>query len=92
MLLHRLVAFYCLFLPFGIVSSARWLTPVVVLLISHAFFGLDEIGDEIEQPFGEEPQDLPLLAICRIVEINLLQAIDETEIPEVLRPVDGILN
>lgn len=90
-LLHRLVAFYCLFLPFGIVSSAGWLTPIVVLLIANTFFGLDEIGDELEQPFGNGPQDLPLTALCRTIEINLLQAIDEAEVPEMLAPVDGVL-
>lgn len=90
-LLHRLVAFYCLFLPFGIVSTAGWMTPIVVLLISHAFFGLDEIGDELEQPFGIEPQDLPLNAISRAIEVNLLQAIREPNIPEMVEPVDGVL-
>lgn len=90
-LLHRLVAFYCLFLPFGIVSSAGWLTPIVVALISHAFFGLDEIGDEIEQPFGTEPQDLPLTALCRTIEVNLLQTLDEPQVPELLQPVNGVL-
>jgi putative membrane protein len=91
-LIHRLVAFYCVFLPFGIVSSAGWLTPVVVFLIAHAFFGLDEIGDEIEQPFGTEPQHLPLSALSRMIEVNLLQAIDAPDIPPLLQPVDGILN
>lgn len=90
-LLHRLVAFYCLFLPFGIVDTTRWLTPIVVLLITHAFFGLDEIGDELEQPFGTEPQDLPLTAISRTIEVNLLQAIGEEEVPELLQPVNGVL-
>lgn len=90
-LLHRLVAFYCLFLPFGIIDSVGWLTPIVVLLISNAFFGLDEIGDELEQPFGLEPQDLPLTALCRTIEVNLLQAINADDVPELLQPVDGVL-
>jgi putative membrane protein len=91
-LLHRLVAIYCLLLPFGIIDTTQWLTPVVVLLITHTFFGLDEIGDELEQPFGTEPQDLPLSAISRTIEVNLLQAIGEREIPDLLQPVDGVLN
>ncbi|MBX3436919.1 MAG: hypothetical protein KF861_05480 [Planctomycetaceae bacterium] len=90
-LIHRLVAFYCFFLPFGIVQSVGTLTPVVVLLISHAFFGLDEIGDEIEDPFDTDPQSLPLVAMCRTIEINLLQSIDAPEIPDVIKPVQRIL-
>lgn len=91
LLIHRIVAFYCFFLPFGIVKTVGWLTPVVVALISHAFFGLDDIGDEIESPFGTEPQHLPLTALCRTIEVNLLQSIDADEVPEMMMPVAGIL-
>ena len=90
-LIHRLVAFYCFFLPFGIVKTVGPLTPVVVMLISHAFFGLDEIGDEIEDPFDTDPHALPLAALSRTIEINLLQAIEADDIPEMLEPEHSIL-
>ena len=90
-LIHRIVAFYCLLLPFGIIDTAGELTPVVVLLISHAFFGLDAIGDEIEQPFGTLPNHLPLATISRNVEINLLELTDDPSRPEPLTPVNGLL-
>lgn len=90
-LIHRIVGFYCLLLPFGIVNEVRWMTPLVVLMICHAFFGLDEIGDEIEDPFGTEPQHLPLATISRTIEINLLQYLDEPNLPPMLEPVDRVL-
>ncbi|QDU97786.1 bestrophin family protein [Lignipirellula cremea] len=90
-LMHRIVAIYCFALPFGILDSVGALTPVVVLLISHAFFGLDDIGDEIEDPFGTEPQHLPLFTLCRTIEVNLLQYLDETNLPPMIVPVDDIL-
>lgn len=91
-LIHRIVGFYCLLLPFGIVNDIRWMTPIVELMICHAFFGLDEIGDEIEEPFGIEPQDLPLAAISRTIEINLLQYLDEAHVPPPLGPVGRVLS
>ncbi len=90
-LIHRIVGFYCLLLPFGIVKNVHWMTPLVVLMICHAFFGLDEIGDEIEEPFGIEPQDLPLAAIARTIEINLRQYLDEAHVPPPLEPVGRVL-
>jgi putative membrane protein len=90
-LIHRIVGIYCLLLPFGIVNDVQWMTPLVVLMICHAFFGLDEIGDEIEEPFGTEPQHLPLAAISRTIEINVLQYLDETNVPQPLEPVDRVL-
>ena len=90
-LIHRTVGFYCVTLPFGIVDQVGIMTPVVTILIAHAFFGLDVIGDEIEDPFGRHLNDLPLEAITRSVEINLLELLGDESVPEPLRPVDGIL-
>ncbi len=90
-LIHRIVAIYCLALPFGLVQTVGVLTPVVVCLISYAFFGLDAIGDDVEQPFEEHENDLPLDAICRTIEIDLLQAIGEPNIPAPIEPKNGIL-
>lgn len=90
-LMHRIVAVYCVLLPFGLETTMGWATPAVVLAISYAFFGLDAIGDEIEDPFGEDINDLPLHAISRMIEINLRARIKD-EGPEPLRPTRGILS
>lgn len=90
-LIHRIVAVYCLFLPFGLVEISGVLTPIVVLFISYAFFELDAIGDEIENPFGKDPNDLPLSTISRTIEINLLELINSPEKPEPLKPKNNIL-
>ncbi|GAB4357512.1 MAG: bestrophin family ion channel [Methylohalobius crimeensis] len=90
-LIHRIVAFYCIFLPFGLIDTTGALTPVVVFLISHAFFGLDAIGDEIEDPFGTQPNHLPLASISRTIEINLLELINSPDRPEPITPRKGIL-
>lgn len=85
-LIHRIVLFYCLGLPFGIADQVGVLTPLVVFMVSYAFFGLDAIGDEIEQPFGEDQNDLPLSQLSRMIEVNLRQRLGETELPELLQP------
>jgi len=90
-LIHRIVAIYCFLLPFGFAETIHWLTPLVVLFISYAFFGLDQIGDEIEDPFGVDVNDLPLGAMARNIEINLMQRLGETPLPEPMQPVDGVL-
>ena len=89
---HRVVAVFCLFLPFGIVHTAHTFTPLVTLIVSYAFFGLDSLGAEIEEPFGMDHHDLPLSALCRTVEINLRQQLEESDLPEVMTPVDYILS
>ena len=90
-LIHRIVAIYCLLLPFGLVETARWTTPFVVLIISNALFGLDAIGDEIENPFGHDVNDLPLHQLATMIESNVLVRIGD-KLPEPIRPKNHILS
>ncbi|MDB5763632.1 MAG: bestrophin [Herminiimonas sp.] len=91
LLLHRTAYLYCFLLPFGLVDSIGFMTPVVVAIIAYTFFGLDALGDEIEEPFGMAANDLPLDAICRTIEINLKESIGETKLPSPLLPVNYCL-
>ncbi|MDA0265543.1 MAG: bestrophin family ion channel [Cyanobacteria bacterium] len=69
--LKQLLMLYCLSLTFQVVGSLHWWTGGVVGLISFAVFGIEEIGIEIENPFGHDPNDLPLDAICCTMARNI---------------------
>lgn len=58
--LRRTLILFILGLPFALVEAFGWATVPVVLLIAHTFLGIEEIGVEIEEPFGREDNDLPL--------------------------------
>jgi putative membrane protein len=92
LLLHRTAWLYCFLLPFGLVDQVGFMTPFVVAIVAYTFFGLDALGDEIEEPFGMADNHLPLDALCREVEINLREALGETDLPEPLRPVGSRLS
>lgn len=91
-LIHRIVGVYCLTLPFGLFDTVGYFTPIVSAFVSYAFFGLDAVGDEIEDPFGKDPNDLPLGALSRMIEVNVRQTLGETELPALAEPVDEILS
>lgn len=91
LLLHRTAYLYCVLLPFGLIDVIGVMTPMVVAIVSYTFFGLDALGDEIEQPFGTRPHHLPLDALCRVIEIDILRATGEEALPEPLQPVNGVL-
>jgi putative membrane protein len=91
LLLHRTAYIYCFLLPFGLVDSIGFMTPFVVAIVAYTFFGLDALGDEIEEPFGAEPNDLPLDAICRAIEIDLRTALRDKQVPAPLAAVDYCL-
>lgn len=86
LLLHRCAWLFCVLLPFGLATTLGWATPVVSAVLAYAFFGLDQLGDETEEPFGTEPNDLPLDAIVRTIEIDLLDSLGVRPLPEPLQP------
>lgn len=69
--LKQLLLIYCLLLPFQLVHSLNLLTGLVVALISFTLLGIEEIGVEIENPFGYDANDLPLDRMCATMHHNL---------------------
>ena len=69
--LKQLLMLYCLLLPFQIVEELMWWTAPAIVLVSFTLFGIEAIGVEIENPFGSDPNDLPLDTICNTIERNI---------------------
>lgn len=90
LLLYRTAWLYCLLLPFGLAGTLGWATPVATALVAYTFFGLDALGDELEEPFGTEPNDLPLDAMLRQVEAIVRDALGEAP-PPPLHPEKSVL-
>jgi putative membrane protein len=92
------VNLFTLLLPFSLVGEmakfneyAVWLTIPFSVLISLVFFSMESIGDSSENPFENAFNDIPMTAICRNIEIDLREIIGETNLPERIQAIDGIL-
>lgn len=73
--LKQLLLIYCLTLPFQLVTELSWWTAPIVSVISFTVFGIEQIGIEIENPFGLDSNDLPLENICQTIQINIEELI-----------------
>lgn len=69
--LKMLLTFYFLLLPWELVNGLTWWTGPILAFLSSILLGIDEIGAEIEQPFGHDPNDLPLDVICKTMLRNM---------------------
>jgi ion channel-forming bestrophin family protein len=69
--LKQLLVLFCLLLPFQVVDELQWWTAPAVAIVSFTLFGIEAIGVEIENPFGTDPNDLPLDKICDTIEQNI---------------------
>ena len=81
---------FCILLPIGLVETLGFATPIGSTIAGLMFLAVLQIGDDLVDPFADTIHDVPLNAMCRTIEIDLLQAIGD-EAPEPLKPVKGVL-
>lgn len=62
---------YLIVLPFTIIEEFGYLTVPIVLLVSYVLVGLEMIGEEIEEPFGLERNNLPLNQLSQMIRVNV---------------------
>ncbi|RKP34519.1 Bestrophin/UPF0187, partial [Dimargaris cristalligena] len=58
--LHQTVLLYCLALPFQLLPLLNWVTVPITAIVAFTMLGVLHIGKEIENPFGDDDNDLPL--------------------------------
>ncbi|KAJ3076573.1 hypothetical protein HDU98_002093 [Podochytrium sp. JEL0797] len=63
--LEQSLALYLASLPFQLVPLLGWLTVPATLIAAYIMIGLREIAQKIEDPFGEDEQDLPVDYYCQ---------------------------
>lgn len=92
------VSVFVFLLPFGIVGEFAklgdamiWMTVPVGVIIGFVYVMMELIGDYSENPFEGLHNDIPLLAICRTIEIDMLEMIGEKNIPAPIQPKKNIL-
>ena len=91
-MIHRVVYFYCALLPFGLVDSIAWMTPIVSLVLAYSFIALDSLAAELEMPFNRDENDLALDAISLNIELSLREMCQEPLDQKPLQPVVYVLH
>lgn len=66
------------------------LVPFTVL-ISWLFYMMEKVSESCEDPFEWGTTDVPIAAITRTIEIDLLQMLGDTDLPQPVEPLNGVL-
>jgi len=90
-MVHALIYGFVLFLPFGLVQVPTPGLIFISLSLSLGFLLVDHAAIYLQDPFSNRPSDTPTLALSRTIEINIRQMLGETELPDKIEPVDGVL-
>ena len=90
LLVRRTTYLYCFLLPFALIGSTNWFTPIFAAVVAYVFFGLQAVTNELERPFANVQNGLPLDAMCRVIETSVAEALGRPA-PEALAPTKSVL-
>lgn len=90
LLIQRTAYLYCLLLPLALIDAAGWFAPLFSGVVAYIFLGLSAVTNELEHPFGQHPNALPLKSLCRIIEINIAESLGEEPLPK-MQPENHLL-
>ena len=80
----RLVLYYAFLFPLAIVDHLSWYSVPINLLVTMSFWLIAEVGRVLEDPFTLFYNGLPLTAMSKTIERNLLEAIgQDSDLPEI---------
>jgi putative membrane protein len=92
------VGIFIFLLPFGMVTEFMklgeygvWLSIPFTALIAWVYMMMELVGDYSENPFEGLGNDIPMLSLCRVIEIDLREMLGETDLPPAIQPVNGVL-
>ncbi|MGB1248922.1 MAG: bestrophin family protein, partial [Chitinophagales bacterium] len=92
------IGIFILLLPFGFISQFHdmahygiWLNVPFTVLVGWVYVMMELVGDYSENPFEGLGNDIPMLALCRTIEIDLLEMLGEEDIPEGIKAKNGVL-
>jgi len=80
---------FCLTAPLALLETMGWFTPLGAAIIAYGLYGIDEIGIEIEEPFGYDINDLPMDGIGETIARNVSDILGLNEDRVVPEPQAG---
>ncbi len=81
---------FCLIGDFHKLGLQALMFPISVL-ISFVFSTIAKIGEVNENPFENQATDVPITSLCNTIERDLREILEETNLPEKVQELDGVL-
>nr|WP_298798722.1 bestrophin family ion channel [uncultured Acetobacter sp.] len=86
---RALVNVFCILLPLSMVQTLEWITPLGSSLVGILFLVLDKSANDLQEPFASTPHALPMAAMARTIEIDVVQPTG-LPLPPPITAVNGI--
>lgn len=70
-------------IPWFLVPAFHWWSIVIMLVTSYFVFGLELLAEEVERPFDNLPNDLPLDDICQTIKASAEESLEVAAVPRI---------
>ena len=92
------VGIFIAILPLGLtplfseLGTAGFVASIVAnVLVSWVYITMELVGDYSENPFEGTGNDIPMLSLCRTIEIDLKEMLGESDLPQPIKPINNVL-
>ncbi|MFT6872815.1 MAG: putative membrane protein [Roseivirga sp.] len=92
------VGIFLLLFPFSMIPELMaigefgfWISIPITALVGWVYVMMELVGDYTENPFQGMANDIPMLSLCRTVEIDLREILKETNLPDPIKAKKNIL-
>ncbi len=92
------VGIFIMFLPFSMIPELMkigdwglWLSIPITALIGWIYVMMEVVGDYSENPFQGMANDIPMMSLCRTIEIDLREMLGEQDLPPQVEAKNGLL-
>lgn len=79
--IRQMLGIYVVTLPFALVGEMGWAAIPTVAVVAFGMLGIEEAGNEIENPFGTDANDLPLETISETIATDVAELVNEKTKP-----------
>lgn len=92
------IGIFIFLLPFTMIPElmqtvgwGAWLAVPITALVGWIYVVMEIVGDYSENPFQGMANDIPMLSLCRVIEIDLREMLGETNLPPAIQARNGVL-
>jgi putative membrane protein len=76
MYIKKFIFTYIVTLPFGLIPTFGYFTIATVMLMSYILLSVELIAEDIEDPFGKDPNDLPTDELSLKIKENVTEILN----------------
>ena len=92
------VGIFIMLLPFSMIPElikmgdwGIWISIPITALVGWVYVMMELVGDYTENPFQGMANDIPMMSLCRVIEIDLREMLGETDLPPSIEAKNGVL-